>query len=101
MTDATAGLLLGERDFSRAMDSLDTMFLNGGFKHHHERRRMMAKARRLDRAGQAQLMPGGDRLKMAAAVAAILDFTDELRERRPEARRYWEAAQAAAASAEL
>jgi hypothetical protein len=98
MHDAPASILLGPRDFMTAMDRLDTMFLNGGFRHHPERRRMMAKARRLERAGQAQLGPGCSPLRLAEAVSAILTYYEELQERRPEERRYREAAQAAAAA---
>lgn len=101
MNDAPAVELLGPRDFMTAMDRLDGMFLNGGFKHHPERRKMMAKARRLDRLGQEQLGPNGSPLSLANAVAAILEYREELETKRPEERRYREAAEAARVGAEL
>lgn len=83
-----------------AMDRLDGMFLNGSFSHHPERRKMMARARRLERQGIDQLGPNGSPRKLAETVATILEYREELDGRRPEERRYREEA-AATAGAEL
>ncbi len=98
MNDAPAALL-GPRDFMVAMDSLDNALLRGPYRRHPERRKLLARARRLDRAGQEQLGPNGSPVRLAEAVAAILLYREELTEGTAVAQRLVVAADAARVAA--